>query len=71
MNDFKKNLKQNLKISKKIYNTLAVLKDYCDCLQEYEQVANLTPIIHFLFNEADKIYFNLTNAKAGSSKRTW
>ena len=48
MNNFKKYLNRNLKISMKIYNTLAVLKDYCNCMQEYEQIANLTPIIYFL-----------------------
>ena len=66
-----KDLKQNLEISQKIYNTLAVLKNYCDYAQEYEQVANLTPIIYFLFDEADKIYFNLTNIKIGSGERAY
>ena len=67
----KKDLNRNLKISMKIYNTLAVLKDYCNCMQEYEQIANLTPIIYFLFDEADKLYFNLTNIKIGSNERAW
>lgn len=65
----KKDLNRNLKISYKIYHTLAIIKEYCNNMQHYEQVANLTPIMHYLHNEADKIYFNLTNLKENIDER--
>lgn len=65
----KRDLNLNIKISAKIFNTLAVLKNYCDSNQDCEEVANLTPIVCFLYNEADKIHFNLRNIKCNSKER--
>lgn len=57
----KKVLKKSLKIMNNIYNTLVLLSNYCDYKCDIEDIENISPVIKYLTNEGDILYYNFSN----------
>lgn len=49
-----------LKLSKDIYNTCMVLKNYCEHNLENEKISDISTIIKFLSQQADNLYYELS-----------
>ena len=50
----RKDFKKLEKYAENIYNTAVVIDYFCSSQKEYEELANLAPIIKFLKHEADQ-----------------
>ena len=51
----RKDFKKLEHYTENIYNTAVVIDYFCSSQKEYEELANLTPIVKFLKHEADEL----------------
>lgn len=54
---------QNYKTMKNIYNITETLDCFCKFHDGVEEIMNIAPIVEYLKNESDKLYFNFSNIK--------
>ena len=51
----RKDFKKLERYAENIYNTVVVIDYFCSSQKEYEELANLSPVVKFLKHEADQI----------------
>ncbi len=59
----KKSFEKNYNIIKDIYNIAETLDCFCKFHDGIEEIMNIAPIVGYLKNESDKLYFDFSNIK--------
>ncbi len=54
---------KNYKTMKNIYNIAETLDCFCKFHDGIEEIMNIAPIIEYLKNESDKLYFDFSNIR--------
>lgn len=61
-----KDFRELEKLAERIYNTTVVLDYFCQKQQEYEELRNITPIIHNLRQDSDTLNAYFINYPEGN-----
>ena len=61
-----KDFRELEKLAERIYNTVVVIDYFCQKQQEYEELRNITPIIHNLRQDSDTLNAYFINYPEGN-----
>ena len=65
----KKDIELIFDFTQNIYNSLNVLKGYCEHAQKNEETENISTILNFMHSECNKLFCNVNNIKSGIKER--